>query len=115
MTTVKFSNEVSANYPVTARRAGNNIVLGKSARVSSTVLKAVMKRYYDMDEVGQFNTKEGKWFKVFAYRGDLSDSKMVEMRDWDCVVIGGCIDNVGDVFVNTELAKIPQDGICYYI
>ena len=111
---VKFVNEVSKNYPVTAKRCGNNIVLGKSA-LSYTVLKAVMKRYFEMELFGGFTGKNGKTYKVYCYHGDMSDSKIVEIRDYDCVIIDACIDHVGGVLVNTELAKIPQDGICYYI
>lgn len=112
MTTVKFNNEVSKKYPVNAKRAGNNIVINNK---SYTVVNAVMKRYFEMDLYSGFTGKDGKIFKVYCYRGDMSDSKIVELRDYDAVIINACIDNVGGVLVKTELAKIPQDGICYYI
>lgn len=109
---IRFVNEVSKKYPVNAKRAGNNIVLSNN---SYTVVKAVMKRYFEMDLYSGFTGKDGKIFKVYCYHGDMSDSKIVEIRDHDAVIINACIDHVGDVLVNTELAKIPQDGTCYYI
>lgn len=100
-----FNNEVSKNYPVKAKRAGSNIVLDTHEKA---LISKVMKRYYEMDFISDFQDKKReKYYLVFAYHGDMSQSKIIEIKPFAYIIIDGVNES--------ELEKIPQDGTYYFI
>ena len=67
-----------------------------------------MKRYFEMDFISSFQDKKReKSYFVFAYHGDMSQSKIIEIKPFACIIIDGAIDS--------ELERIPRDGIYYFI
>lgn len=101
-----FINGVSISYPVAAVKRGSNIVIDKR---DEFIIKKVMKRYYDMEYVAYFFDKRTKKdYLVFCYNGDMSDSKIIEVRGHDAIIINGGIND-------EELSKLPEDNVWRYI
>ena len=105
---IKFVNAIGTF----AKRAGNNIVFSAD---SFTIIKKVMRRYFEMDYMDTIKTYEGKVIHVFSYHG-TDDMKMVKegcYKDW--IIVDGIYDIYGDKLVMTELSKIPKDNCRYWI